>query len=306
MNIKALRAFLATVQEGSLAGAARRIHLSQPAVSRLISGLETELKLLLFDRTGKNLVPTDEATAFYNEAWRILDNLDQIPRIAQEIRTGHRHQLRVVVMPRIAQVLGAASVALFLARFPQVKVILDVRARRERNLWLSGRNYDLGIGALPLAHPDIETLSLLRVRAMAVIANDNPLSRVTEVTAEMLAREPIIRLTPGLLLREQIDDIFHSAGTAPRESSEVASSVLACALAAEGGGVTIADALVASQIPQGRFTLVPVVPERWMTIGLLVPRGLSASPHREAFVQAVRERAAALCASCPRDVALTN
>ena len=102
MNIKALRAFRATVSEGSLAGAARVIHLSQPAVSRLISSLEGELRLALFHRTGRSLMPTKEALAFYREAGRILDNLDEIPKIAAEIKAGKTESLRVVAMPRIA------------------------------------------------------------------------------------------------------------------------------------------------------------------------------------------------------------
>ncbi|WP_145975925.1 LysR family transcriptional regulator, partial [Ruegeria atlantica] len=65
MNIKALRAFRATLSEGTLVAASEILHLSQPAISRLISGLEAELGLTLFDRSGRNLTPTREGLAFY-------------------------------------------------------------------------------------------------------------------------------------------------------------------------------------------------------------------------------------------------
>ncbi|MEP5091303.1 MAG: LysR family transcriptional regulator, partial [Paracoccaceae bacterium] len=105
MNIKSLRAFRATLSEGSLAAAGHVLHLSQPAVSRLISGLEGELRLDLFDRSGRNLTPTPEGLAFYREAGRILDNLDEIPNIAAEIRAGRTESLRIVAMPRVARAL---------------------------------------------------------------------------------------------------------------------------------------------------------------------------------------------------------
>ncbi len=294
MNIKALRAFRATVSEGSLAGAARIIHLSQPAVSRLISALEGELRLVLFHRTGRSLVPTKEALAFYREAGRILDNLDDIPKIAAEIKAGKTENLRVVAMPRIAQSLASPAVAEFLTRHPGTKVSLDVRARREAGKWLAGREYDLGIGALPVDHPEIRTERLLRVQAKAIIPHSNPLSRRSRISGDELKGQPIIRLMHGLLLRDQLDDIFRSAGVIPNEVCEVASSQMACALVAEGAGITIADELVASHIPPGLFSLVPIEPERWMSFGLLIPKASEPSESRRALMDILTDRAHAL------------
>jgi len=64
MNIKALKAFRLIVINGSLATAAQSMHLSQPAVSRLISLLEHEAKLQLFYRTRRRLTLTPEGEAF--------------------------------------------------------------------------------------------------------------------------------------------------------------------------------------------------------------------------------------------------
>lgn len=271
MNIKALRAFRATLSEGSLVAASEILHLSQPAVSRLISALEAELKLTLFDRSGRNLTPTPEGLAFFREAGRILDNLDEVPRIAAEIRAGRIETLRIVTMPRIAQSLSAPAVARFLKTNPGAHVSLDVRARREAGKWLAGRQYDIGIGALPVDHPGIVTKPLLRVRAQVVLPKDHPLSSQEELAAIDLANESIIRLMHGLLLRDQLDDIFRSAGVTPNQTCEVAASQLACSLVAEGAGITIADELVAAQSRSEYLALVPVMPERWMTFGLLYP-----------------------------------
>ncbi|WP_299986575.1 LysR family transcriptional regulator [uncultured Ruegeria sp.] len=271
MNIKALRAFSITLSEGSLIAASEILHLSQPAVSRLISGLEAELRLTLFDRSGRNLTPTPEGFAFYREAGRILENLDEVPRIAAEIRAGRTESLRIVTMPRIAQTLSARAVARFFKEHPEINISLDVRARREAGKWLAGREYDIGIGALPVEHPGIRTQPLLRVRAQAILPADHKLAKREELAATELVNEPIIRLMQGLLLRDQLDDIFHSAGVSPGQSCEVASSQLACSLVAEGAGITIADELVSAQIGLENLVLVPVVPEKWMTFGLLHP-----------------------------------
>ncbi len=291
MNIKSLRAFRATVSEGSLAGAAKIMNLSQPAVSRLISSLEGELKLELFYRTRRSLRPTPAAVAFYREAGRILDNLDEIPRIAADIRAGKTESLRIVANPRIAQSFVSPAVAQFIRHSPDANVSLDIRARRESSKWLAGREYDIGIGALPVDHPDIEVELLLRVRTQAIVSISNPLAVKTEISGDELKDQPVVRLMPGLLLRDQLDDVFKSAGVTPKQVCEVASSQIACALVAEGVGITIADELVASQVPQENIVVIPIKPERWMSFGLLVPKGKKVSPVCENFIQVLREQA---------------
>ena len=297
MNIKALRAFRATLSEGSLAAAANILHLSQPAVSRLISGLEGELRLDLFDRSGRNLTPTPEGLAFYREAGRILDNLDEIPGIAAEIRAGRTQNLRIVAMPRIARALASPAVGRFVRANPDTNVSLDVRARREAGKWLAGREYDVGIGALPVEHPDIQTELLLRVRAQAIVPIDHPLADLKEVSIDDLGDVPIVRLMHGLLLRDQLDDMFRSAGVLPKQTCEVASSSLACALVADGGGVTIADELVAANVDRDRIRTIPRTPERWMSFGLLFPVHSEPNEARDKFVEVLKSHVAALASS---------
>ena len=192
-------------------------------------------------------------------------------------------------MPRIAQSLSAPAVARFMKDNPDTNINLDVRARREAGKWLAGREYDIGIGALPVDHPGIATKPLLRVQAQAVLPVNHRLTSQNALTAGDLADETIIRLMHGLLLRDQLDDIFHSAGVTPRQTCEVAASQLACALVAEGAGVTIADELVAAQTRSDRLVLVPVTPERWMTFGLLYPASEAKSDALRLFEKSLFE-----------------
>lgn len=296
MNIKALRAFRLAFSEGSLAAASEVMHLSQPAVSRLISGLEAEIKLQLFDRSGRSLTPTSEGIAFYREAGRILDNLDEVPRIASDIRAGRTESLRIVTMPRIAQFLSAPTVAMFTQEYPDVSVTLDVRARREAGKWLAGREYDIGIAALPVSHPDIKTVPMVRVRALAILPAGHSMANEAYVTADQLAEETVIRLMQGLLLRDQLDDAFNSAGVIPEATHEVSSSQLACALVAEGAGITIADEMVAHSFGS-RLAAVPIEPERWMTFGLLLPRNRPTTKIVERFQEKLVEHVRRVCSS---------
>ena len=289
MNIKALRAFRLTLTEGSIAAASNKMHLSQSAISRLISNLEAELHLTLFIRKGKRLEATSEAREFYQQAGKILENLDDIRDIAAKIRAGRRETLRILAMPRIAPSIVAPAVAHFRQLHPEVAVSLDIRTRRDANEWLVGREYDIGIGALPIEHPEINTEVLLKVRTQAVMPSGHPLSKKATLSAEDLVNEPLITLTSGLLLRGQTEDFFHSAGLAKEFDCEVASSQMACHLVANGAGITLADSLTVGVVDHKKVCLRPLIPERWMAFGLLLPKEQPLTSAGKAFIETLRQ-----------------
>jgi DNA-binding transcriptional LysR family regulator len=291
LNIKALRAFRATLSGGSLAVAAEKLHLSQPATSRLISTLENELKLKLFDRSNRNLRPTHEGLAFYHEAGRILDNLDEIPRIADQIRAGRTQHLRIISMPRVSQTLASPAVANFLHEYAHINVSFDVRARREASEWIVRREYDVGVGALPIDHPDIYTEVLLRAQPVVVLPIDHPLAHYEKLSAEDIVNYPIIRLMRGLLLREQLDNIFSSIGATPKQLCEVSSSQIACQMVIDGAGITIADEIISANFDPSKIKIIPITPKRWMAFGLLYPKDSIATPMRAAFTHLLRKQA---------------
>ena len=272
MNIKALRAFRAIIAEGSVGAAASTLALSQPAVSRLIALLEAELDLPLFRREHRRLVLTEQGAAFAREAGRILAHLDEIPRIAAEIRATHRRRLRLVTMPRTALSVVTPAVARFVRENPEVDVSLDLRARREMELWITGRDYDLGFGNVPVVHRAALGEPLVRSVLQVLMPADHPLAARAVVHAADLADVCLVAQFPGLLLRRQTDEILGAADVTPRRTVLAGSSQVAEHLVAGGAGVTIIDRLSTLTLDPARVTLRPLIPERWVSFGVIRPR----------------------------------
>src|SRR5262245_28654860 len=86
MRLDWLNAFRAVMQTGTVTGAAGVMLRTQPQVSRMISGLERELALTLFQREGRRLIPTPEALEFQQMIEPILQSLDGMRDAAQDIR----------------------------------------------------------------------------------------------------------------------------------------------------------------------------------------------------------------------------
>lgn len=73
MSVEQLETVVAIAEEGSLTGASRRLHVSQPPVSRRLAALEDELGVLLFERLARGMRPTVAGARFVDDARSILD-----------------------------------------------------------------------------------------------------------------------------------------------------------------------------------------------------------------------------------------
>lgn len=288
MNINALMAFRAIVAEGSVAAAAQRLNRSQPAISRMIALLEHELKLRLFHRTRRRLALSEEGRAFYKETERILAGLNEIPKIASDIRERRQSDLRLVAMPRAVFAWVNPAIEAFHRQNPEVRISVDVARHQDMENWLTGRHYDFGIGVLPAQHAAIETTEVFRAPLCALVRKGDPLARRSRLGIGDVAKQRLIAISAGLMPRDQVDQLFRDAGLRPDYSIETTSTYLAAGLVAAGAGVAVFDNVSAAVEPS-RLVCVPLDPRQWVPFGLLRPRHARDDSTATAFVQQLQD-----------------
>jgi DNA-binding transcriptional LysR family regulator len=94
-NTQALRCFITVAREGSVSRAAASLHLSQPAVSLQLKGLEESAGLLLFNRTPGGLILTEAGAALLPHAQKALSGLSGFRTAAASLKDALRENLRV-------------------------------------------------------------------------------------------------------------------------------------------------------------------------------------------------------------------
>jgi DNA-binding transcriptional LysR family regulator len=97
MELRELHAFVAVVEEGGFSAAARRLHVSQPALSQTVSGLERQLRVKLLVRSSTGVRATDAGTALLGEARAVLARHDQALRTMARYSGGGGGVLRIGV-----------------------------------------------------------------------------------------------------------------------------------------------------------------------------------------------------------------
>src|SRR5271163_4469798 len=95
MTLHQLRAFIAVVEEGHVTRAAERLGMQQPALTRIVQGLEAQLKVLLLTRLPRGVRPTSAGIALFDEARAVLARAAMVPHVVQRVARGEQGRLSI-------------------------------------------------------------------------------------------------------------------------------------------------------------------------------------------------------------------
>src|SRR6202051_3512515 len=128
VSLDQLRAFIAAVDEGSFSAGARRLHRAQSAISELVSNLEAQISVVLFDRSERFPKLTPAGVLLVADARSVLANVDLLKARASGISAGLESELSAVV-DVLFPIEGLAEMAKeFKDRFPRTPLRLYVEA----------------------------------------------------------------------------------------------------------------------------------------------------------------------------------
>lgn len=205
---------VAIVDHGSLSGAAEALNLTQPALTRSIRFLESEVDGKLLDRGRTGATPTKLGEQVYIHGKNILASLE---RVTSDVKAWHRHDAGQLVigstsLPAAHFVPGA--IATFLEQRPNVRLRFELRPMEELMPMLRQGTIDIFIGALSVDSPpdEIETTILLDERLAIICGSQHPLVKKRKWKTEELADYPWMLSPKGTELRQQADAAFMEMG----------------------------------------------------------------------------------------------
>ncbi|MFC6790544.1 LysR substrate-binding domain-containing protein [Methylobacterium komagatae] len=289
MSFRHIEAFRAVMATGSMTEASRRLHTSQPQISRLIGQLEGITGLPLFDRGGSRLVPTLDGTRFHAEVERAFVGLASLEVAASRIRAFGAERLRVAAMPRLAGGLLARAVARFQRDHPGVVVAIHSGDDEAVSEWIATGFCDAAVtmvyGEIPKARFDhVKTLE-----CVAVLPLDHPLAAKASLSLEDLRGENFIASSLGSALRERIDAMLAQAGVEVSVIAEAGLGSAICTLVAAGLGVSVMNPLAAyEEALVSSIAIRPIAPALPVHFALLFPPDHARSRLVQAFSACAR------------------
>ncbi len=160
MNLREIEVFHAVYVCGSITGAARSLHVSQPSVSKTLRHTEDRLKFPLFKRLKGRLLATAEAKILFREVDEVYQRVGSLKRAVKNMRSDGAGHLRLAVLPALGLSVAPTAIADFRALHPGVT--FDVQALDHAHMLrcLYENDSDIAIGFEAANHPRLRSVQI--------------------------------------------------------------------------------------------------------------------------------------------------
>lgn len=241
MNLRHMEVFRAVMLTGSISGAAELLHVSAPAVSKLLAHAARQSRLVLFERIKGRLVPTPEAQQLYQEVEMLWRGVERVRDVTRSLGDPHSGVLRLAVSASLGMHLVPRAIALLYARHERVKVSMEVLIAPIMVEALLDQSAHLGIAMQPIDHPNLSAVQRYQCGLACVMRNEHPLADKREVTPRDLAGERVISSPASTPYGQSLRRAYGTAARSAKLDVEVRSAAGACWLAQAGAGIAVVD-----------------------------------------------------------------
>ncbi|MAB99431.1 LysR family transcriptional regulator [Pseudomonas sp. J237] len=291
MNLRQMEAFRAIMLTGSVSEAAKRLFKTQPAVSMMIAGLESEIGFKLFERRKRRLYPTPEAKYLYSEVEGIFSRISDVSQTIQDIQNSQHGFLRIGCMPGPSYSFMPDLVADFLEEHPQVQVSMQTRTSEGVREWTASSQYDVGLAEISGPAASIDT-ELFDLECVCALPADHPLAQMEVITPELLDNEPMILLYADHVSAHTLNSLFVAVNSRLNVRLRTRFFIPALRFVERGLGICVVDPITeASYIAtSGHDKIVfrpfrPLVPFR---VGIIYPEHTPKSKMTITFAEQLR------------------
>lgn len=293
MRLRHIEVFNAVMLTGSVSGAARLINVTQPAVSRILQHAELQLGFALFQRNKGRLTATSEALTLYPHIERLFGMLDEVQRLAVNLRTGESaRELRLLTVLALSYEILPHAIKLFRVKHPEVAITVKALHSPQIVSTLALQEADVGFLLSPVAHPALSQQHLADGRVVCISPKGMLSARLLKrgsVTLADLSKVPVIGL-------DVLDPVGRSLNNACREAGvglDIAITVQtyhsALALAHHGLGVALVDSCTAASVDLKRVDVLALEPLIPVPIKALLPAAKPASVAVKSFVHCFQQ-----------------
>ncbi len=239
LTLHRLRLFLAVLDSGGVARAAQARHLSQPAVSEHLRGLEAFFDVRLFERAGRGVRPTAAARVIEPFVRQALGLVASAEQAAVELRGLRAGTVAVGASTTPGTYLLPEVLGRFHSAHPQIALTLRIGDTRQVEDWVAAGAVELGVVGAPPQRAGLSAEPWVKDELVAIVARRHKLARRRTLPASALADEPYISREEGSSTRAVAERVFAGSGVTFRPVMELGSTEAVREAVAAGLGVSV-------------------------------------------------------------------
>lgn len=294
MRLRHIEVFNAVMLTGSVSAAARLVNVTQPAVSRTLQHAEIQLGFPLFQRVRGRLTPTAEAQTLYPHIERLFAQLDEVQRLAANLKAGSSSQgtLRVLTVLALSLEVFPRAMHLFRQKYPQVPVIHEALHSPQIASSLALQEADVGFVFSAPNHPALVQEQIGQGRIVCIVPKGMlpPRQvRTGKVTLAQLAGLPRIALDNRDPLGVTLAHVLRESDAEFKPVITVQTYHVALALSHHGVGVAMVESCTAASADPGKVDLLSLEPAIPVSVSGLRPTSRPHSLVTRAFTRCMTQ-----------------
>jgi len=207
MTITQLEYLVAVDTYRSFVQAAEKCFVTQPTLSMQVQKLEDTLGVKLFDRSKQPVIPTEIGVDIIAQARILLAEGEKIKEIVSDRERELSGELRVGIIPTVAPYILPKILHGFIARYPQVKLIVWEQTTEQIIQQLKMGMIDCGILSTPLHESGLTEIPVFYENFVAYTSKNSKLYKKKNVNPDDIDIEEIWLLNEGHCMREQVLNI---------------------------------------------------------------------------------------------------
>lgn len=261
MRLRHIEVFHAIMQVGTISGAAQVLHISQPAVTKVLQHAELQLGMPLFERVRGKLYPKPEAHRLFAETEKLNRDLQGIRRLAASLKGRAVETVRLVSTPTVAVSVLPAAMTLWRRDFPETRCELATHHTGEIVNALRLGEADLALSLQDPRHPGIvaEPIAQGVLTVMAPAGTWSAADCRTPIAADGLTGE-LIGLADRDPLGEMVLAACEAQGVNPVFRTVVQTYQIARSLVEAGAGSAVLDPFTAASAAPDKVQCRPWSP----------------------------------------------
>ena len=296
IKFRHLQTFLEVARQKSVMKAAAILHISQPAVTKTIREMESELGVAVFERDGRGIRITRYGEVFLRHAGAAITALRQgIDSVSNE-RSGEGVPIRIGALPTVSTRVMPHAISLFLQEETQsrIKIVTGENAVLLEQLRLGDLDLVVGRLAAPEKMTGFSFEHLYSEQVVFAVSASHPLLNSQEDIFSLLAEFPILMPTRASIIRPFVDRFLIANGVATLPTQiETVSDAFGRAFVRSSKAVwIISSGVVADDVDDGSLALLPIdTSETRGPVGLTMRADITPSLPLMILMQTIREAA---------------
>lgn len=223
MDIRQLEYFVELAKTKNFRKASEHLHLSQPALSKSIRILETELNTVLIERTNKSFELTDTGQALLQKSVFLIQQFQDIYKMIEDVRLSNQGEIKIGIPNILGFLCYFELICEFQKKYPGIHISVSGEGTKDINTALREERLDLGVGMLsenvPIAR-DVQVIPLTHDEGVAVVNKNKAYAAVDAISIRDIKDENFVLMNEQYLLYDDIMQLCMQVGFTPNVTAK--------------------------------------------------------------------------------------